>query len=76
MVDLRRPPIIDVRYTNASVLPYTTDGHYVNISSYSDYYGQLRITDPFGSMYGNTWYSTDGIHKINNNHNRKAIIVW
>ncbi len=73
-VDVSRPAIIDVQDSSGSVLPYTTNGHFVNISGYSTN-SELRITDPYSPGLGNKWYSTSGIHKINDVHCRRGIIV-
>ncbi len=73
-VDVGRPAIIDVKDSSATVLPYSTNGHFVNISGYSTN-SELRITDPYAPGLGNRWYSTNGLHSINHAHFRKAIIV-
>lgn len=70
------PPIIDINTKNVSAWPYSTLGHFLNISGYSSnpYTISVRVTDPFEKGLGNHWYSGTVVYQANNNHFRQAMI--
>ena len=70
------PPIIDINTKNVSAWPYSTSGHFLNISGYSSnpYTISVRVTDPFEKGLGNHWYSGTVVYQANNNHFRQAMI--
>ncbi len=81
-VDNRKPAIMIVTDKSGSVLPYTTSGHYVNVSGYDTggaspfraSSSSVRITDPWTPGLGNRWYDSYDLNAIAKNHWRKALI--
>lgn len=72
-----RPAILDIN-TEAlykqKKFPYTTSGHFVNTSGYSDTEDVVYITDPHPNYTGTAKYSQDILYSANSAHFRKAII--
>jgi len=74
-----RPAILDINTTGISAFPYTTEGHFVNLSGfdYSPLDGvpdQFRITDCAAAGYGNHWYDKADLYQANMQHFRQAYI--
>lgn len=72
-----RPAILDINTESLykqKKFPYSTKGHFVNTSGYSDTEGVVYITDPHPSYTGTAKYSQDILYSANSAHSRKAII--
>lgn len=76
-IKYKMPAILDIDTRGISAFPYTTTGHYVNVSGYKLWTSgrSIRITDPFQPGFGNQWYDMDSMFNANNNHWRSAV-VW
>lgn len=70
-----KPAILDINTKSVSAFPYSSDGHFVNVSGY-DATGtkQVRITDPYVYGLGNRWYNASDLYTANSNHWRQAIL--
>lgn len=70
-----QPAILDINTQNVSAFPYSSAGHFVNVSGY-DATGtkQVRITDPYVKGLGNRWYNATDLYTANSNHFRQAIL--
>lgn len=73
-LDCNRPAVLDINTEDTTLgFPYTSEGHFVNVSGYDGSSGTVRITDP-NDPNGNVWYPIRNLYAANNNHFRKAII--
>lgn len=72
-----RPAILDIKTTNytdgSDGFPYSSSGHFVNVSGYNGVSARVRITDP-NDPSGTHWYPVSVLYGANNDHWRKAII--
>lgn len=75
------PAILDINTSGISQFPYTSSGHFVNLSGLdldeNDGGGTTNralITDPYGPGFGNNWYYVTNVYQANRNHFRSAII--
>lgn len=68
-----RPAILDIKTVGITEFPYSSNGHYVNVSGYSDSSATVRITDPNDSA-GNVWYAQSVLFSANNAHPNQSII--
>lgn len=70
-----QPAILDINTQNVSAFPYSSAGHFVNVSGYNAIgTKQVRITDPYVKGLGNRWYNATDLYTANSNHFRKAIL--
>ena len=73
-----RPAVLDINTESLfeqKKFPYSTKGHFINVSGYSDTEGVVYITDPHPNFTGTAEYSQDILYSANTAHFRKAI-VW
>ena len=55
-LDCNRPAVLDINTEDTTLgFPYTSEGHFVNVSGYDGSSGTVRITDP-NDPNGNVWY--------------------
>ena len=75
-----KPAIIIVKDSSGSVLPYSTNGHYINSSGVDSKYSsnKIRITDPWTPGLGNKWYYASDIHMLNYNdtYSWRRALIW
>ena len=70
-----RPAVLDINTDSlGTYFPYTSSGHFVNVSGYSDIDNTVRITDPNDPVGQNVWYDQSVLYSANNMHRRKAMI--
>ena len=70
------PIVIDIKATGQEGWPYSTNGHYINISGIdsNSRHNLLMVTDPWYKALGNNWYDASLVYTVNNNHFRQAMI--
>ncbi|ONI45528.1 hypothetical protein AN640_04450 [Candidatus Epulonipiscium fishelsonii] len=69
-----KPVILDVTIRERGAFPYTTAGHFLNISGVDTKNRRLRLTDPSSIHGGNVWYDWNDVYDANHAHFRQAII--
>jgi hypothetical protein len=74
-LDGSRPAVIDIKATTGSNWPYTTNGHFLNVSGleWIDT-PKAMVTDPYIKGLGSNWYTAETVYNVNNAHFRQAII--
>lgn len=75
-LSINKPVILDIKATSNSGWPYTTAGHFLNVSGYDrrTTTAKTKITDPWIGKLGDTWYNTSTVYAVNNAHFRQAMI--
>ncbi|MFJ7953979.1 C39 family peptidase [Lysinibacillus sp. NPDC096418] len=72
------PAILRLKIAKGGNWTYTSSGHYMNMSGYSNYGKSIRVTDPYigwvnASSTGSYWVTSNEIYTATNNHFAKQI---
>lgn len=75
-LSINKPVIIDIKAASGSGWPYTTNGHFMNVSGHdrSSSVSKAKVTDPWKLGLGSHWYNESLVYKVNNAHFRQAMI--
>lgn len=75
-LSVKKPVIIDIKAESGSGWPYTTNGHYMNVSGHdrSSSAARVKVTDPWKLNLGSRWFDESLVYKVNNAHFRQAMI--
>lgn len=73
---VKKPVILDIKAVAGSGWPYTTDGHFLNVSGYdrTSSTHRAQVTDPWEGKLGSHWYDTSLVYSVNNAHWRRSMI--
>lgn len=75
-LSINKPVILDIKAVSGSGWPYTTNGHFLNVSGHdrSTSTSKAKVTDPWVKGLGDHWYTESLVYKVNNAHTRKSMI--